>query len=310
MKVFLAAVETNTEHSIAASRAKAKHVLTSYYHARDKPVVKRTGQIKGEWLACMRQAKDRFIDSGAFTLRTAVLDLVNNKGDSAARNDGVDYDQYLAEYCDWLKWTVRQGLADVWVEMDIGAVTGQNWVLKQRDVFLRAGLGYGLINVWHSEYTWQDWIDLLDESCRPGRSRYVAIEGHQNNREKLSYTTFLRAAYDRGVRVHGSRMTTTSELKKWPFYSVDSTSWLFPTLAGCNIVTTIDGNLHLTRGKTHKAGDVKWRSGGPPRGSTRAQRLLYLTESAKEWVKVGDQLNQYWIQRGVDWERQIAKLAA
>ena len=57
-------------------------------------------------------------------------------------------------------------------------------------------------------------------------SKYVAIEGDRKSRARLNYNKIIKPAYERGIKVHGFAMTKTSVLNTFPFYSVDSTSWL------------------------------------------------------------------------------------
>jgi hypothetical protein len=189
------------------------------------------------------------------------------------------------------------------VEMDIGAIVGQEWVHRQRAIMLRAGLGRGLVNVWHSEHDWDYWLYLLRESLRPGRSGYVAIEGHQLTRPKLDYVKFLHEAYKRGVKVHGFKMTAAEDLVTLPFYSVDSSSWITPSTRGSLQVIDPLGPVRNTRDLT--AGRMAWNA-PIPRSTTRSMRQAVLAASAKAWVQANADLDKLWRARGVDWESAIA----
>jgi len=301
MLIFLAALESTSDHAIAAAMAGVPHVLTSYFYAGY-----RNKSVRVEWIHALKQAKVRFIDSGAFTLRTSVLNLVTTTGNAEGAN--VDYDHYLHSYASWLKRLAPAGLADVWVEMDIGAVTGHDWVDKHRAKLIGAGLGHGLINVWHSEHDWLYWLYLLREAKRPGRSGYVAIEGHQIGRSPLDYRRFLHEAYRRGVKVHGFRMTTAEDLRRWPFYSVDSSSWIAPVRNGTYPIVIRAGGVQHTRRRNVKSGERSvWMGPISNNGTTSTWRKNILTESARAWVTAERQLDAMWRARGVDWDQAISQ---
>jgi hypothetical protein len=303
VKIFLAAIESSREHAASAAQAGAKNVLTSFYYAGFNKRV-----YKPVWLQCLRQADARLIDSGAFTLRTSVINLVSTSGSQNAVN--VDYDAFLAKYIVWLQWLKKNKLGDLWVEQDLGAITSNAWVDAQRLKIIAAGLGEGLINVWHSDKDWDYWVWLLKEAKRPGRSNYVAIEGNQFNRDPLDYTKFLREAYDRGVRVHGFRMTSQEAIQKWPFYSVDSSSWVTPASKGSYVMQSRTGGVVNIRHKGQGLGDAalrpSWYGIMPRKGTTSRLRVDCLVASAKAWIDAERHITAIWEARGVDWDRAIA----
>ena len=299
MKILLAAIETAAEHAVVIERAKAPFLLTSFFYAR-----KTAAMVP--WVRALQGAQLRFADSGAFTLRTSVLSVVGTSG--AASAAGVDYDKYLAEYLAWLRIHSRAALLDVWVELDLGAIVGLDWVHAQRKAYQRAGLSHGLVNVWHSDNDWDYWLYLLREAKQPGRSNYVAIEGHQLNRPALDYGKFLHAAYQRGVRVHGFKMTALEDLRRYPFYSVDSSSWLSPTRTGQ--IPYIDRLGGVTNRKKMRAHEPQFRAAimhqTSSRAPKRAERLVLLDASARAWVQASHQLTAIWKRRGVFWDAAIA----
>lgn len=300
MKIYLSAIETAVEHSLAATRAHVQTVLTSFYYCGWKTDL---GQRRASWERCLRQASLRLADSGAFTFRMAGWGTTQSREGAL----DVDFDAYLASYRDWLVKTARLGLVDYWVEIDIGLVTGSAWVARQRQTLIAAGLGRGMIQVWHAdEHDWNDWIALLEEARSPGRSNYVAIEGHNPLRKDHQYERFIRAAYERGVKVHAFKITGHDDLQRWPFYSVDSTSWLSPTLYGCDIQLVRTGGVTHSRAKTQTPGQRKTYV-GPTQGVRMDQltRVEVLTASAKTWVTTERQLTELWVGRGVDWDKAI-----
>lgn len=298
MKLCLAGIETNREHGEAVVAARAPNVLTSYFYARRCK--------RPSFYAALRGASLRLIDSGAFSIRTAVgVQLVGGRAQGAESAKGVDYDAYLAEYASWLLRMRAFKLADYWIELDIGLVTGAAWVVAQRNKLIAMGLGGGLVNVWHSEMPKSEWISLLREARRPGRSAYVAIEGRSMIRDfPLDYHWFLNEAYKRGVRVHCFRMTASADLRVWPFYSVDSTSWCASCMHGSYTTYTPTGVQQRTRNTG--AGDRAWRGVIAKKNSTYKSRLAILIKSARAWVEAGEQADAMWLSKGVDWEHAIA----
>lgn len=295
MRIMLAAIESSAAHSEAVFRANAPSVLTSYYYAKDAP-------SPNVLNAVLKKASMRFIDSGAFTIRTAAL----NKGNGETEKATLNFETYLNEYIEWLRAAKTAGLADYWVEVDVGVVTGYEWVEEQRKAYEKAGIASGLVNVWHSDKDWAYWLYLLDEACRPGRSRYVAIEGHARGRGALDYVRFLKAAYDKGVRVHGFKMTAASDLHRYPFFSVDSSSWTSPTTYGANFVHRIDGTLAAVgKESLHKTESYVLKSGRPPRRPSQAQCADIDTGSALAWIEMARQVTRMWKMRGVDWNKAL-----
>jgi hypothetical protein len=303
VKIYLSAIETSFDHALAVTRVKAPHLLTSFYYCEWKTGL---GQRRPMWERALRQAKLRLADSGAHTFRTAGYGITSGPGAGAAL--ATDLDEFLAAYINWVKRTKHRGLIDYWVELDVGIITGDQWLTKHRQKFLGAGLGAGLLQVWHSEENdWNGWIELLRESCMPGRSRYVAIEGHNNQaRAPHDYTRFLRAAYERGVRVHTFKITGHEDLKRWPFYSVDSTSWIAPTMYGCDVQVVRTGGVTHSRAKSQMPGQRKaYLASTSGVTSTMRSRVDVLVRSAEAWVESERHLTEIWSTRGVDWDRAI-----
>lgn len=283
MKIYLSAIETNEEHARAVHVAKARSLLTSYHYARSLQGVR-----KQVWMQALAQANARMIDSGAFSWQQEA-----RKGRLI-----TDHRQFFAEYLLWLKDVRKRGLADVWIELDIGAVVGMAWVHEHRKTLLRQGFGRGLIQVWHSaEYSWKDWEALISEAQDPGRSNYVAIEGNREERNPLDYDKFLTYAIKKGCRVHGFRLTSIKDnLLRYPFYSVDSTTWVSGVLYGTSLGRGLDGWLSL-----QKTAAPLWGNGQVPRHAKAHMRLDWLVGAAKGWVELERLVTQYWEKKGIKW---------
>ncbi len=305
MRIFLSAIESNPPHSLAVIAAKAKNLLTSFFYAGYMRGPRGLGKGQEPWERALQQAELRLADSGAHTFRVAGHGFAN-----ASDVLSIDFDAFLDQYIKWLQKWSRRGLLDVWVELDIGLVTGTPWVERARKKFIAAGLGHGLIQVWHSdEHDWDYWLWLLKEAQLPGRSRYVAIEGHNPSRPQHEYTPFIKAAYEQGVKMHAFKITDAPGLKKWPFYSVDSTSWIAPCRFGVRQLKLRTGGLmsasRTKRGRVEDGTRDLWS--GQIRSTVPYQEMMdILVGSAKAWVKMEGEIDHMWRTRGVDWEKALA----
>lgn len=278
MKIFMSGAEVDGHCINAAVLTPFRNMLTSFLYASKLAAPGRP--LHAAWRRAMVQAERRMVDSGAFSFLFG------------KPNTAPDFDQYAARYLLWLRAQRRQGLVDTWVELDLSAVLGYAWVHKQREAMIAAGLGIGLITVWHSDADWAYWLHLLDEASRPGRSRYVAIEGHHADRAELDYGRFIAVAFERGVRVHGFMLTSQEALERWPFYSVDSTSWVAPARYGIEHVM----ERNRPSGTTRWTGRVAKPTG---EGDSWVEPLV---RNARRWLEVERRVTEMWRARGVDWD--------
>lgn len=271
MRIYLSGAEASPHALMAMAYRPARCILTSFFY--------RTKHRKEDamWVRFMVAAKYRMADSGAFSF------LYGSGG-------VIDFDKYLDEYTVWLRQNVRAGMLDNWIELDLSQRVGYAWVHAQRTKLVAGGLGAGLINVWHSDADWDYWLYLLREAAEPGRSGFVAIEGHHDDRDPLDYARFIAEAYRVGVRVHGFMITGGSDLERYPFFSVDSTSWQATTRYG--------GTQSLSR----KNVGVRLRHDGRvSRNPDMGDRVRYLVENLGQWAEVEQRATRMWISRGVDW---------
>lgn len=150
MKIYLIFTVT-PEQMFAFSRAekavgRKPNALISYYDFGNRTTLR----IPKTAAAIIDSADTIFVDSGAFTFRNA-------KPTDHWTID--DYDDYVRRYIGFLQFAATQGMAHYWVELDIGFVAGEAWLRDQRKRIIDAGLGGGLVNVWHSiEHDWDYWL--------------------------------------------------------------------------------------------------------------------------------------------------------
>lgn len=148
--------------------------------------------------------KNFLLDSGAFTF------LQSGKK--------VDWRKYVREYADFV---IRNRVKD-YFELDIDKIVGFNNVLKIRQ-YLAEKIGVLPIPVWHRSRGYQQFLDDAE------RYPYVAIGGIAIKDIKRSefpvFHRLIQDAHDRGAKVHGLGFTAMSELPKYKFDTVDSSSW-------------------------------------------------------------------------------------
>lgn len=162
------------------------------------------------------------IDSGAHTFFNASGGGIGSAGGQKKKTGITETPhEYFANYVQWLK--AFRGLYDYFVELDVGEIVGQETVEKWREVLRKEGLLDKCLPVFHPAVeTIEDFIQRLDS----WPSRYVGIEGFRDGKGTIDYQRILRAAYHKGVRVHGFAMVRLDALSnQLPFYSADSLSW-------------------------------------------------------------------------------------
>ena len=217
MKIFLAGVEGGDPQKI---REYIEYAFYSYYYLRNGDK-----QLEG----AIDAHKILFIDSGAHS-------FFNEKSDEGVMSASYHTkktktketpEEYFEKYLHWIVKNYRK--IDYYAELDIGELVGQDVVLEWRERLKEKNVYDKCVPVYHpTVMTWDDYIDMLDD-CTSG---YIALEGDRGNRKRLNYNKLIKPAYERGIKVHGFAMTKTEVLKNYPFYSVDSTSWMQSEMYG------------------------------------------------------------------------------
>lgn len=136
-----------------------------------------------------------------------------------SKNKKVDLNKYLDEYIDF----IIENDVDNFFELDVDIVMGLDWVEKARKK-IEERTGKKVIPVWHK----QRGIQYFEEMCR--NYSYVAIggivTGEIKKKEYPAFKKLIRIAHENGAKIHGLGFTSTQELHKYHFDSVDSTSWI------------------------------------------------------------------------------------
>ena len=195
MRIFLAA--TSTRESMGEKLLSIPYILESFYSINNKDTIDRI----------RNHNKENFLlDSGAFTF------MNNLKGK-------IDFDKYLTDYIDF----INKNDIKYFFELDVDVIVGYEKVKEMRRR-LENETNKKCIPVWHRSRGLEEWNKLTKEY------NYIAIGGFAiKSIKKTEYKyipKLLEIAKKNNCKVHGLGFTCTKELKKYHFYSVDSTNWL------------------------------------------------------------------------------------
>ena len=157
-----------------------------------------------------KKSKRIIIDSGAFTFMNTAKSNVN-------------WENYIISYANFInKFDIEN-----FFELDIDSIVGLKKIEQYRDT-LEKETGKKCIPVLHRARGLEYWRAMCNEYD------YIAIGGivtkEIKQKEHGIFSTLLKEA--KGVKVHGLGYTNLRNLHKYPFYSVDSTSWLYGNLGG------------------------------------------------------------------------------
>ena len=192
MKICLAGTYAITKQNRDIIK-NSDYILESFYYIND-------------WqLPYVKEAKFFLLDSGAFTF------MNNFKGE-------INWKEYIDRYADFI---IKNDIK-YFFELDIDSIIGYDKV-KEFTKYLESKVGRKCIPVWHKSRGLEEWKRLTKEYD------YVAIGGIVTKeikpQEYRYFKPMLEIAKKNNCKVHGLGFTNLKSLSKYPFYSVDSTSW-------------------------------------------------------------------------------------
>lgn len=194
MKIFLAGVSSRTSYKIINN---IPFILESFYGLKGAKALE---------LVEKHDKENFLLDSGAFTFM------------SDSKKGNIDWKDYIDRYIDFInEYDIKY-----FFELDIDVIVGYENVKKIRK-YIEMKTNKKCIPVWHKSRGKEDFLKMCDEYD------YVAIGGIVTKeitpKEYKYFTWFINEAHRRGARIHGLGFTNLRNLKKYPFDSVDSTSW-------------------------------------------------------------------------------------
>jgi len=162
------------------------------------------------------------LDSGAFT-------FLNSK-----KQNKINWDEYVEKYAEFInKYDIK-----LFFELDIDYLIGLKEVERLREK-LHKLTNKQSISVWHKSRGKDYYIRMVQEFD------YVAIGGlaiggiHFQKQIEPVFPWFIKNAHKNNCKIHALGYTSVSGLYKYPFDSVDSTSWIYGNKLG--LIYRFDG---------------------------------------------------------------------
>lgn len=246
MRIFFAGADNIHQHETVLARAGARNRLVSYYSLNGKPPPSGYEML--------------LLDSGGFTARTKGVEI------------GVEQ---LAEY-------INQHEVRYAFNLDTNSVP--ETLANQRFLQLECTAAT-ILPVYHlSDFRSRQHRGLLQQFIDDGFT-YIGIggvagEGSPRTLQEAFYRYVFHTARD-SVRLHGLGITAVPMLRAYPWYSVDSTSWLSSARFGSSS-TLKDPRIKRFEARTHDYKELEYGE-------------------AVRWRQIEEKVTRLWAERGVTW---------
>jgi hypothetical protein len=258
MRLFFAGAENARSHALLV-KAGVRNFLVSYYGLKNKPISDLNGNI--------------FLDSGGFSARI--------------KGAVISVDEYG-------KYILKNGynLNSNLVYANLDQKETKDTLENQKKL---EEMGLKPIPVYHfSEYGSGNKQLLLDYLSNHD---YIAIGGvaatNLSKAQVKSYLSFVFKETKANKKVHGFGMSSFVLLKDYPFYSVDSTTWLSANM--------FRNYVYFENGTTKRVGKQrKERSVEKFNSFVQSNDEILLT-SVKHTLRVEEYITRLWQARGVNW---------
>jgi hypothetical protein len=260
MKIFFAAAERK-EYLDMLERCDVKNILSSFYwKTDDMDPTKLSGKF------------NIFCDSGGYSARKNGIEI-----------NIENYGKFLDENKDHIFAAANLDVYDLEQSM-------KNQ--KYLEQF------YPVLPVYHmSEYVSGN-RDLLETFCK--QYKYIAIGGIagstvDNNLLENFFRFCFKTVLKYKTKVHGFGITAPDLLKEYPFYSVDSTTWMsgarFGTMVKWRDNFTMQTSLHYSNKKEFMKHNLDI--------SLTEDYLGRMEQGIKEFLKMERDLTELWRVRGI-----------
>lgn len=148
----------------------------------------------------------------------------------------------------------------------------------------------------HHEFCDPKWKDLIVQFAK--EYPFISLGGNPTGidlDEKMRYMDFVYSKVGLKSKVHGLGVTRYELLTRYPWFSVDSTTWLAASQFG-TFIEFKEGRMSKTAGigARKKLSDPKQLTGMDHK----------LNEAIKSFLKMETYITQYWAQRGVIWDEK------
>lgn len=178
-----------------------------------------------------------FLDSGAFTFLNSKISNIN-------------WDEYIDDYAAFInKWDIQ-----LFFELDIDCIVGLQEVERLR-AKLEALTGKKSIPVWHKNRG-KDYFIKMCEVYPYVALGGIAIKEIPKKKYESVFPWFINIAHEHEAKIHGLGYTSISNLKKYHFDSVDSSTWKGGNKFGL-IYKFIDGEIKTISKKGYRLDSKK-----------------------------------------------------
>lgn len=188
--LYFAALEN---HGDDLAREGVEYGLASYYNISDPDTLKLTPNV--------------MLDSGAHSIH---------------EGERVDIIEFCKEYIQFVKDNWEE--IDHYVELDVEVEYGMEKTLECRRM-MEEELPEPPLVVWHRERGVEGWKKMCKNYDYVGFSGFVTKGGDKEVPDRL-IPWFLEYAREHDTKVHGFGLTQIDKLKRYDFYSADSTTYL------------------------------------------------------------------------------------
>ena len=170
-----------------------------------------------------------FLDSGAHSIYETILKkhFKGSKRKGTIDESYIDTEEfwkYVDDYAEFIKKNIN--LIDTYVNVDVIFNAEATWKVQK---YMEKWHGLHPLPVFHPKEDFK-WLDKYIEEYD-----YIGIGGLGQDFNKSQYFNFGDKVFSKvcdtpnrlpKVKVHGFAMTSPDLLIRWPFFSVDSTSWV------------------------------------------------------------------------------------
>ena len=193
VKLFFAGGE-NKGHLKYINKLNIKYTLMSYHGLKNREIPKTNSEI--------------FLDSGAYSAYA-----------SGKHIDLLEYIKFIKRNKDKVRF---------YANLDVIGIGNAKKTLRNQRIMEEAGLNPLPVYHYH-EYISKDYKYLIEDFCK--KYSYVALGGMANTlKDKKEFIRYLKFCFGYAkkynTKIHAFGMTSLPILKMFPFYSVDSSSWI------------------------------------------------------------------------------------
>jgi hypothetical protein len=274
-------------HFHLAEQAGVKHFLTAILHAK---------KALGKKAEMERRFKDKgytlMVDSSTYTFHSQIEEYGQE-----SKYPLEYWENFLQDYLDWVE--KNKEYISFFVELDITGVVGQDIVLDWRKNIIEPfedRTGIPCLYMWQPQYDLSFW----EEMCK--RYHFVGFSGEAGISDK-QVQSMLKTAKKHNTLTHGMAFTKIEKLRtgKYPFWSVDSTTWKMAERFGVTFIW--DGKNFLQFDKTKKHTRKKYKRIMQKQGidwdKIKADDASENTKMALiAWRGVSDWLSDYYTRTG------------